>query len=182
MPWPYNVSIPVGIYLPKVSNRNTGIRCEICSKLTINFEHSSHLDFTWIRCSKLRHIVMFIKFLRANKKLTLVDLWNVTHPKVNLFIECWWNPESLERCPENFPRGKLPPFRVRVWFRISVRIRTDGQFSSGANFLEPLGPVCKMNPDLLQKLHLEIYSYNYLINTDLNNLNILFSLKIFDHC
>ena len=27
-------AFPVGIYLLKVSNRNTGTRCEICSKLT----------------------------------------------------------------------------------------------------------------------------------------------------
>ena len=48
-----------GIYLLKINNRNTGTRCEICSKLTIktpeqrqyrsssiffvNFEHISHL-------------------------------------------------------------------------------------------------------------------------------------------
>ena len=51
--------LPTGIYLLKVNNRNTRIRCEICSKLTIkipegrqwccsgvfivNFEHISHL-------------------------------------------------------------------------------------------------------------------------------------------
>ena len=28
-------TFPAGIYLRKVSNRNTRIRCEICSKLTI---------------------------------------------------------------------------------------------------------------------------------------------------
>ena len=49
---------PAGIYLLKVSNKNTRIKCEICSKLTIktperphwgrsdvfiaNFEHISH--------------------------------------------------------------------------------------------------------------------------------------------
>ena len=52
-------TIPVGIYLLKVNNRNTRTRCEICSKLTIktpewrqrhrsgvfivNFEHTLHL-------------------------------------------------------------------------------------------------------------------------------------------
>ena len=52
-------SIPTGIYLLKVNNRNTKTRCEICSKLTIktperrkwrrsgvfvvNLEHISHL-------------------------------------------------------------------------------------------------------------------------------------------
>ena len=36
------------------------------------------------------------------------------------------------RCPEN-----CPPIRVRVWFRVGVRIRLGGQFSSGAIVLEP---------------------------------------------
>ena len=56
-----NINVPASIYLLKVNNRNTGTRCEICSKLTIktperrqwhrpgvgvfivNFEHISHL-------------------------------------------------------------------------------------------------------------------------------------------
>ena len=37
------------------------------------------------------------------------------------------------------PEENCPLVRVRVWFRISVRIRAgEGQFSSGAIFLEPL--------------------------------------------
>ena len=49
----------------------------------------------------------------------------------------------MKRYPDNSPRGKLPPpVRVRVWFRISVRIRAEGgggggQFSSEAIVLEP---------------------------------------------
>ena len=31
----------------------------------------------------------------------------------------------------------MPPVRVRVWFRVSVRIKVGGQFSSGAIVLEP---------------------------------------------
>ena len=31
----------------------------------------------------------------------------------------------------------MPPVRVRVWFRVSVRIRVGGQLSSGAIVLEP---------------------------------------------
>ena len=54
-----SILIPAGIYLFKVNNRNTKLRCEICSKVTIktlerhhchrsgvfivNFEHISHL-------------------------------------------------------------------------------------------------------------------------------------------
>ena len=53
-----------GIYLPKVNNRNTRTRCEICSKLTIktperrqwrrsgvfivNFEYISHLALVFL--------------------------------------------------------------------------------------------------------------------------------------
>ena len=33
--------------------------------------------------------------------------------------------------------GKLPPVRVRVWFRVSVRIRVRGDFPWGAIVLEP---------------------------------------------
>ena len=35
------------------------------------------------------------------------------------------------------PEENCRPIRVRVWIRISVRIRAGGQFSSGAIFLEP---------------------------------------------
>ena len=38
-------------------------------------------------------------------------------------------------CPENFPPREI--VRVSVWFRISVRIRAGGQFSSEVFFLEP---------------------------------------------
>ena len=37
-----NTSIPGGIYLLKVSNRNTTTRCEICSKLTIKTPERRH--------------------------------------------------------------------------------------------------------------------------------------------
>ena len=33
---------PVGIYLPKVNNRNTRARCEICSKLPIKTAERNH--------------------------------------------------------------------------------------------------------------------------------------------
>ena len=55
---------PAGIYLLKVNNRNTRIKCEICSKLTVktperphwrrsgvfiaNFEHISHFSSVYI--------------------------------------------------------------------------------------------------------------------------------------
>ena len=39
---------------------------------------------------------------------------------------------SVHWCPEN-----CPAVRVRFWFKINVRIRAGGQFSSGVIFLEP---------------------------------------------
>ena len=60
----WKTPFPAGIYLLKVNNRNTGTRCEICSKLTIkilerrqrrrpgifivNFEHISHLVLVFL--------------------------------------------------------------------------------------------------------------------------------------
>ena len=41
----------------------------------------------------------------------------------------------LKWCLENSPEGNCPS--VRVWFRISVRIRPGRQFSSGSIFQEP---------------------------------------------
>ena len=38
--------------------------------------------------------------------------------------------------------------RVRVWFRVSVKIRVRGQFSSGAIVLEPIGK-CHRNISVL---------------------------------
>ena len=35
------------------------------------------------------------------------------------------------------PTRKIAPVRLKIWFRISVRIRAGGQFSSGEIFLEP---------------------------------------------
>ena len=45
--------IPAAIYLLKVNNRSTRIRCEICSKITIkkfivNFGHISHLVLVFL--------------------------------------------------------------------------------------------------------------------------------------
>ena len=53
--------------------------------------------------------------------------------KINI-CECSLLDGRLDNCPGgNLP----PPVRVRVWFRVSVRIRVGGQFSSGAIVLEP---------------------------------------------
>ena len=56
-------------------------------------------------------------------------------------------------CPENCPEENWPPVRVRVWFRISIRIRAAGQFSWGAIFLEPF---------LLYEFFIEYFSGNHI--------------------
>ena len=68
-----NTRLSAGIYLLKVSNRNTGTRCEICSKLTIktpperrnwrrsgvfvvNFEHISQLVLVFLLSTLKRQL------------------------------------------------------------------------------------------------------------------------------
>ena len=52
--FPTSRPFQVGIYQLKVNNRNTGTRCEICSKLRvltlniINFEHISYLVLVFL--------------------------------------------------------------------------------------------------------------------------------------
>ena len=59
---------PTGIYLPQVNHRNTRIRCEICSKLTIKTRQASFsclycsLWIYFIPCSK----VFIVNFEHAN--------------------------------------------------------------------------------------------------------------------
>ena len=43
---------------------------------------------------------------------------------------------SLQRYPDNWPREKLSPVKVRVWVRVSFRVK--GKFSSETIALEPL--------------------------------------------
>ena len=58
------LTFPAGIYLLKVSNRNTRASCEICSKLTIKIPERRH----W-RCSGI-----FIVYLEHISHLVLVLL------------------------------------------------------------------------------------------------------------
>ena len=55
-------TIPTGIYLLKVNNGNTRTRCEKCSKLTINFEHISHLVLVFLLLTLSRKMPAGITF------------------------------------------------------------------------------------------------------------------------
>ena len=67
-------------------------------------------------------------------------LKNATFPCV---INGWNKRDSDSRSssskgyPENCPRRKLPPVRVRVWVRVRVNFWVVEQFSSGSIVLEP---------------------------------------------
>ena len=39
---------PVGVYLFKVNNRNTRIRCEICSELTVKTPERHQANSDWV--------------------------------------------------------------------------------------------------------------------------------------
>ena len=72
------------------------------------------------------------------------------------------------------PRRKIgPPVRLRVWFRISVRIRAGGQFSSEAIFLEPFSQGCYLKM-LFQRKTLVTETY-CVVNLPARVLQLLYS-------
>ena len=63
-------SIPAGIYLLKVNNRNTRTRCEICSKLTINTPERRHWRRSGVflvNFEHISHLVLVFLLLTLNK-------------------------------------------------------------------------------------------------------------------
>ena len=83
------------------------------------FKHQFTLKYGWFNIS-LKSVIL--------KEIILMAIW--------LFILSYvFLPVSGQ-----LPEGNCPPVRVRVWFRISVRIRVGGQFFSGVIVLEPFLP------------------------------------------
>ena len=77
------VIYPVGNYMLKVNNRNTWIRCEICSKLTIN---------TPERCQCRRSGVFIVNFEHiSDLPCPSVSIVNFEHVNVD------WVYENLKR-------------------------------------------------------------------------------------
>ena len=64
------INIPAGIYLPKVSNRNTRTRCEICSKFTMKTPEIHHWRrpgvFVRFEHISLSHLVVVFLLLSLN--------------------------------------------------------------------------------------------------------------------
>ena len=65
-------SSSVGIYLPKVNNRNTRTRCEICSKLTIKTQGRCQWRHSGVFIVNIKHLSHFLQvflLLTLNTKL-----------------------------------------------------------------------------------------------------------------
>ena len=68
----YEKGIPVGIYLFKVYNRNTGTRCKICSKLTIKTAERRQWrlsDVFIVNCEHISHLVLVFLLLTLSKQM-----------------------------------------------------------------------------------------------------------------
>ena len=63
------ITIPAGNYMFKINNRNTGKKCEICSKLIVNFEHISHLVLVFLLLLLSRSMPTGIFPFFANEKM-----------------------------------------------------------------------------------------------------------------
>ena len=64
------ITVPAGIYLLKVNNRNTRTRCEICSKLTINTPERRHWRRSGVfivNFEHISHLVLLFLLLTLNK-------------------------------------------------------------------------------------------------------------------
>ena len=123
-------SVPANIYLFKVNNRNTKIRCEICSKLTIktseqrywccsgvfiNFEHSfSVVDFEQVIVSwgiSYLHWSSYYSECRNRLQLLRVVLFilffvYITFNRTKIIhysSECWITSEEI-----------IPPLKMRI--------------------------------------------------------------------
>ena len=78
------ISFPVGIYLFKVNNENTGTMCEICSKLTIKTPEQCHWSCSAVfivNFEQISRIVLVFPLLTLNKWIParlLVSIWYIS--------------------------------------------------------------------------------------------------------
>ena len=71
------VIIPVGIYLPKVNNRNIRTRCELCSKLTI---------ITPERCQWRRSGVFIFNFEHISRQWGRSDVFILKFERISCLV------------------------------------------------------------------------------------------------
>ena len=81
---------PEGIYLPKVKNRNTRTRCEVCSKSTIKHQSGSQWRRSSVFIVNFEHISPFVLaflLLTLTCNCWLGIKWHIEDPVKYL----WWN-------------------------------------------------------------------------------------------
>ena len=57
----YAIDSPAGIYVLKFKNRDTRIRCEICSKLTIKSPERRHWRYSGVFIVNFKHISHLVR-------------------------------------------------------------------------------------------------------------------------
>ena len=67
--WRFPVTVPAGIYLLKVNNRNTRARCKICSKLIIKHQNNAwrHCGVFIVNFELISHLVLVFLMLTLNR-------------------------------------------------------------------------------------------------------------------
>ena len=91
-----------------------------------------------------RHL-MILWLLKIKERILMSILWNsISHIKYTALpyyqeAKMFKIEKCVERCPDNCPRGKLPPPPVEARARVGVGVgvRLEGQFFSGAIALKP---------------------------------------------
>ena len=125
------------LYVSKVKPINK-IHAQSCNRNAIKLKkQSTRTMSTLFWCLSLYKAKLFQTFFVATVNI-LIQCTRPTFPEIQSFFlvlatfqGCFGGVRKIA------PEENCPPVRVRVWFRIRVRIRAGGQFSSGAFFLEP---------------------------------------------
>ena len=116
--------------------------CNRCCEI-VKLTHSSWKN--GISVSAFRHLTQYVSNKNYwNKQLPLKEQGHNGFPEIKPLVImdgcnkfCETNTVSMT-VSRQLPSRKSPhpPVRIRVWFRISVKTRVKGQFSSGAIVLE----------------------------------------------
>ena len=74
---------PAGIYMPKVNNRNTRRRCEICSKLAIKIPERRH----WFSYDKVVILIIYVFMSRKKQHLAkIVEIYKLSGPITSNYV------------------------------------------------------------------------------------------------
>ena len=127
-----NWSIPQSQTL---SDKTKTVQCYTFGKTQIEHLAVYYSQFRGIvfhqkkRPQRTAHLVSYTSFTRD------VDQYPNTSTTINTFFTKQLSLATFVVVRKIAPEENCPSVRVRVWFRISVRIRSGGQFSwAGSNF------------------------------------------------